>query len=108
MTDTKKRQHVVMLEPLKPEGSEALLVSEDGIVEHGRMGMMKEGQNLNGLDMVQLAPHRNSPMVWEVKDRVSFREEGSKGQAKVNSKLFRDNYDKIFGPPSEGSDAALN
>jgi hypothetical protein len=60
---------------------------------------------LEGREMVQLAQHRNSPVVWEVKDRVSFRAEGSKGPPKVTSKAFRDNYDKIFG---EDSDALPN
>lgn len=98
MSEKKVREHVVLLEPPKEEGSEAMLVSSDGRVEFGRLGGAKEGQDLRGMDMVQLAPHRNSPVVWNVKDRMSFRsEEGSKGPAKVNNKAFRDNYDRIFG-----------
>jgi len=106
MSDNQKpKEHIVLLEPPSEEGSEALLVSDDGTVEHGHLGGVKEGQNLNGMDMIQLAPHRNSPMVWSVKDRMSFRsEEGSKGPAKVTSKAFRDNYDLIFGD----GDAAPN
>jgi hypothetical protein len=103
--ESKPKEHVVLLEPPKEEGSEAMLVSSDGRVEFGRLGGAKEGQDLRGMDMVQLAPHRNSPVVWNVKDRMSFRseEEGSKGPAKVNSKAFRDNYERIFG----GDDDAL-
>jgi hypothetical protein len=103
----KKRQHVVLLEPPSEEGAEALLISDDGTVESGRLGGLKEGQPLNGRDMLHLAPHRNSPVVWSVKDRTSFQAEGSKGPAKVNSKVFRDNYDKIFGK-AEDDDELLN
>lgn len=98
MSETKTKEHVVLLEPPKEGGSEAMLVGSDGCVEFGLLGQAKEGQDLRGMDVIQLAPHRNSPMVWNVKDRMSFRQdEGVKGPAKVSSKAFRDNYERIFG-----------
>jgi len=105
MSEDKVKEHVVMLEPEKENGTEAMLVRSDGHVEFGVMGRAREGQDLRGLDLVQLAPHANSPVVWNVKERTSFRSEGSQssGPAKVNSKAFRDNYERIFG----GDDDAL-
>jgi hypothetical protein len=98
--DTKPRkQHVVLLEPPSKKGADALLVSDDGTVESGRIGGLKEGQPLNGKEMLRLSPHPDSPVVWNVKERVSFEGESqkSKGPAKVTNQAYRNNYDEIFG-----------
>jgi hypothetical protein len=103
--EDKPEQHIVLLEPPRDEGSEALLVSDDGYVEHGYLRDVQEGKPLNGSDMIQVAPHPNSPLVWRVKDRMSFREGG--GPAKYTSRAYRNNYDQIFGKEKE-PDALLN
>ena len=112
MSDKRKPiGQVVLLEPPKEEGSRALVVQGDR-VEEGTIGGMKEGQSLNGRDVIQLGPHPQSPFVFNLMERVSFSsdepdpsDEGGKGPAKVTSRAYRASYDSIFG--RKGNDDAL-
>lgn len=103
MSDKKRKPigQVVLLEPPKDEGSRALILQGDQVQE-GTIGGMKEGQPLNGKEVIQLGPHPQSPFVYNLMERVSFEpdtpeESTSKGPAKVTSRAYRSNYDSIFG-----------
>jgi hypothetical protein len=105
MSDKKPIGQVVLLEPPKEGGSRALVVQGDR-VEEGTIGGVKEGQPLNGRDMIQLGPHPQSPIVYNLMERVSFTpdtedapdsQEGGRGPAQVASPAYRANYDVIFG-----------
>lgn len=105
MSDKKPIGQVVLLEPPKEGGSRALVV-QNGEVQEGTIGSMKEGQPLNGREVIQLAPHPQSPVVYNLMERVSFTpdtedtpdsSEDGRGPAQVASPAYRANYDAIFG-----------
>ena len=85
---------IVLLEPPQ-EGETRALVLQDSSVEEGYLSPLREGEPINGREMIQLGPCAGSPQVWDILERTSFSEDRS-GPAKVTSPAYRDNYDSIF------------
>ena len=95
---------VVILGPPTADGAGVhVLRAREEKVEVGELRALEEGRPIVG-EVVTLAPRKDNPRVWDVKD--SFRAPGSagKGPAKVATEAYRDGWDEVFGkkpaPPS--------
>ena len=94
-----------------------ILRSRDGNLEAGEVRPVKEGQPLQGGELVKLEPRADAPCVCDVEvlhegKRVSRDAEGAPEPtgrpAQVATEDYRMNWDRVFGATRAKRDSSLN
>ncbi|MBN1655497.1 MAG: hypothetical protein JXA30_17150 [Deltaproteobacteria bacterium] len=73
-----------------------------GKVEAAEVRPAKEGQPLNNHELVRLHPRQDAPRICDVEVLYSNSEqepESNNGPARVSSRAYRENWDRIFSSP---------
>lgn len=102
METKKKKDKIVLLEPMNEKGTNVLKVDKEG-VRPAVIKPHKEGAPLLSDGLVRLEETGcpivyESTSLWEGEGKEETKSESSsKGPAKVNSPAFRANWDQIFG-----------
>ena len=81
------------------EGARILRLHK-GKIEAAEVRPVREGQNLNSQELVRLHPRENAPRICDIEVLHSPQDEApaseASGPARVSSKAYRDNWDRIF------------
>jgi hypothetical protein len=102
-------QDIAFLHSPTEDGQGArILRLRKGKVEAAEVRPARDGQPLNSQELVRLHPRENTPRVCDVEVLHDSREDADaspepNGPARVSSKNYRDNWDRIFA--GEGSEA---
>jgi hypothetical protein len=98
------------------DGAGARIVrAKDGVIAAGEIRPVKDGQSLNGGELVRLRPRAGAPRICDVEvlhaaPAAEQTRVAGDGPAQVATARYRSNWDQIFRPPSErgGRDGSLN
>jgi hypothetical protein len=94
---------VVVLGPPTDDGEGVhVLRARDERIETGELRNIEEGRPVTG-EVVSLAPRKENPRIYDVKDSYSVEPEAAakktKGPAQVATQAYRDNWDEVFARP---------
>lgn len=75
-----------------------VLRAHEGSVEAGEIRPLREGADLQGVEIVKLKEREGSPVLWDVDVQYDGRKQGKShpGPARVPTRSYRKNYDGIF------------
>ena len=93
-----------------------ILRSRDGNLEAGEVRPMKDGQSLQGGELVRLEPRTDAPCVCDVhvlhegpRSAAATSPSAPTGPAQVATDDYRLNWDRVFGSAERGKrDKSLN
>lgn len=103
-SERKDSPDVVVLGPPTADGAGVhVLRARNERLEAGELRNVEEGRPLAG-ELVTLAPRKDNPRVYDVKDSyvppttMAPPQSKTKGPAQVATKAYRDNWDEVFAP----------
>jgi len=97
-----KRDVVLVGGPTADGGGVHVLRARDERIELGELRAVEEGRPIHG-ELVTLAPRKDSPRLYDVKESVTIPSNSSsaiaprKGPARVATDAYRKGWDDVFG-----------